>query len=82
MANAANKNKWAQPQNVSTTLTYPNPGQQGAFLTYILINCDQSSTLGSAYVVAGGVQQHFVQIIIQAQVTTYFNYSALFYGFK
>lgn len=82
VANVSNKKKWAQPQNVTTTLSYPSSGGQGAFLTYILINCEQSSNLGRAYVTSGGVQQHYVQIVIESQVTTYFNYASFFYGIK
>lgn len=81
VANANNKKSWPTAQNVTTTLTYPSSGN-GAFLTYILINCEQSSNLGQAYITYGGIGQHFVQIIVEAQVTTYFNYAAFFYGIK
>lgn len=82
VANASNKKSWPQSQNVTTTLSYPSPGTTGAFLTFVLINCEQSSNLGNAYVTYGGVQQHFIQIIIETQVTSYFNYAAFFYGIK
>ncbi|CRK95679.1 CLUMA_CG009137, isoform A [Clunio marinus] len=82
VANGSNKRKWSIPQNVTTTLSYPSSGGNGAFLTYILINCEQSSNLGRAYVTSGGVGQHFIQIIVEAQVTNYFNYAAFFYGIK
>lgn len=54
----------------------------GAYLTFVLVNCEQASNLGTAYVTYGGVHQHFIQIIIEAQVTSYFNYAAFFYGIK
>jgi hypothetical protein len=82
VANASDKKKWPTSQNVTTTLAYPNGGGNGAFLTYILINCEQSSNLGRAYITSGGIGQHFVQIVIEAQVTSYFNYAAFFYGIK
>lgn len=81
VANGSDKKSWHSPQNVSTTLTYPSTGGYGAYLTYVIVHCDQSSNLGRAYVVHGGVYQHFIQIVVEANVTTYFNYSALFYGF-
>lgn len=82
VANANSNKSWPVFQNVSTTLTYPSSGGNGAYLTYVLINCEQSSNLGRAYVTYGGVGQHFIQIIIEAQVTSYFNYAGFFYGVK
>lgn len=82
VANANNKKKWPVSQNVTTTLSYPSTGTNGAFLTYILINCEQSSNIGQAYVTYGGVGQHYIQIVIDTRVTTYFNYAAFFYGIK
>ncbi|KAG5677425.1 hypothetical protein PVAND_007183 [Polypedilum vanderplanki] len=82
VANTSNKNSWPVAQNVTTTLTYPSSGGSGAFLTYILINCEQSSNIGQAYVTYGGIHQHFIQIVIDTRITTYFNYAAFFYGIK
>lgn len=82
VANANNKKTWPVSQNVTTTLTYPPSGGNGAFLTYVLINCEQGSNFGQAYVTYGGIGQHNIQIVIQAQLTTYFNYAAFFYGIK
>lgn len=82
VANANNKRNWPVSQNVTTTLTYPSSGGNGAFLTYILVNCEQSVDMGRAYITYGGVGQHFIQIIIEAQFTTYFNYAAFFYGIR
>lgn len=82
VANANNKKSWPVSQNVTTTLSYPSSGTNGAFLTYVLINCEQASNLGRAYVTYGGVGQHFIQIVIEAKMTTYFNYAAFFYGIK
>jgi hypothetical protein len=82
VANVNNKQSWPVAQNVTTTLTYPSSGSNGAFLTYVVINCDQSSNMGEAWVSYGGVNQHFIQIIIDTRITTYFNYAAFFYGIK
>lgn len=82
VANSNNKKQWPTSQNVTTTLSYPPSGGNGAYITYILVNCEQASNLGRAYITYGGVSQHFVQIIIEAQVTSYFNYAAFFYGIK
>lgn len=82
VANINKNNKWPVAQNVTTTLTYPSTGGNGAFLTYVLINCEQSSNIGQAYVTYGGVHQHFIQIVVEAHVTNYFNYAGFFYGIK
>jgi Transcription activator MBF2 len=82
VANVADKHSWPMSQNVTTTLTYPSAGGSGAFLTYILINCEQSSNVGQAYITYGGIHQHFIQIVIDTRITTYFNYAAFFYGIK
>ena len=69
VANGEDKKKYPQLYNVSTTLTYPSSGTNGAYLTYILINCEQTSDNGVAYVTRGGVKQHFAQIIIETPFT-------------
>ena len=78
----SDQKKWPSSQNVTTTLSYPSNGGNGAYLTYILINCEQSSNIGNAYVTQGGVQQHFVQIVVETSFTIYFNYAAFFYGIQ
>ena len=79
---ASDQKKWPTSQNVTTTLSYPSTGGNGAFLTYILINCEQSSNNGRGFVTSGGVKQHSIQIVIETPFTTYFNYAAMFYGIK
>lgn len=70
---------YATPQNVKLTLTYPTSGQ-GAVVTHVLVDVQQSSTLGRGYVTGGGIGQRYIQIVIEAQSTTYFGYSAYIYG--
>lgn len=70
---------YATPQNVKLTLTYPTSGT-GAVVTHVLVDVQQSSTLGRGYVTGGGIGQRYIQIVIEAQATTYFGYSAYIYG--
>ncbi|XP_063704647.1 uncharacterized protein LOC134834053 [Culicoides brevitarsis] len=70
---------YSVPQNVKLTLTYPTNGY-GAVVTHVLVDVQQSSSFGSGYVVGGGIGQRFIQIVIEAQSTTYFGYSAYVYG--
>lgn len=70
---------YATPQNVKLTLTYPTSGT-GAVVTHVLVDVQQSSNVGKGYVVQGGIGQRFIQIVIEAQSTTYFGYSSYIYG--
>ncbi|XP_058833278.1 uncharacterized protein LOC131691092 [Topomyia yanbarensis] len=71
---------WSTMQDVTLTLTYPTSGV-GAIVSYAQVVVNQSSNLGQGYVVAGGVGQRYIQIVIQAFQTTYFNYVAQVYGY-
>lgn len=42
----------------------------------------QSSNLGSAYVIGGGVGRRFIEVVIEAQNTLYFNHKAAVYGYN
>uniref|UniRef100_A0A336LBT0 CSON006441 protein n=1 Tax=Culicoides sonorensis TaxID=179676 RepID=A0A336LBT0_CULSO len=66
-------------QNVKLTLTYPTSGT-GAVVTHVLVDVQQSSNVGKGYVTGGGIGQRYIQIVIEAQSTTYFGYSAYIYG--
>ncbi|XP_058451478.1 uncharacterized protein LOC131430450 [Malaya genurostris] len=70
---------WATLQDVKLTLTYPTSGV-GAVVSYVQVVVNQSSNLGQGYVVAGGIGQRYIQIVIQAFQTSYFNYNAQVYG--
>lgn len=70
---------YATPQNVKLTLTYPTSGT-GAVVTHVLVDVQQSSSVGRGYVTGGGVGQRYIQLMIEAQTTTYFGYSAYIYG--
>ncbi|XP_053678030.1 uncharacterized protein LOC128728431 [Anopheles nili] len=71
---------WTSPQDIKLNLQYPTTGV-GASVTYVEVIVDQSSELGQGYVVSGGVGQRFIQLVIEAYNTVYFNYSAAIYGF-
>jgi len=62
------------------TLQYPTSGT-GAVLTFIRVTVDQSTNIGQGYVVAGGIGQRAIIIVIEAYSTTYFNYVAEIYGY-
>lgn len=48
---------------------------------YILIFFIQSSNMGQARIVGGGIGQRQISIIIEARSTLYFNYRAAIYGY-
>lgn len=62
-------------------LNYPGAGS-GAHLTFALIKCHQSTAPGKAYIASGGLDSREIQIVVEANSTKYFNYSALIYGIK
>ncbi|XP_055612447.1 uncharacterized protein LOC129758900 [Uranotaenia lowii] len=70
---------WPTLQDVKLTLSYPVSGV-GAVVTYVEIVVQQSSNIGRGYVVAGGIGQRFIQVIIEANATSYFSYSAQIFG--
>ncbi|XP_055533960.1 uncharacterized protein LOC129723645 [Wyeomyia smithii] len=70
---------WPTLRDVTLTLDYPKNGV-GAYVTYLQINVVQSSSLGKAYIVRGGIGQRFVSVIVEAYSTSFFNYTAMIYG--
>lgn len=72
--------QWARPQNVRTNLFYPTNGI-GAVLTYLEVLVNQSTNLGRAYVVSGGIGQRQIGVVIEAQSTLYFSYRASLFGY-
>lgn len=65
--------------DVSLQLTYPETGA-GAIVTFVEIICTQNNDEGTAYVVAGGIGQRFVSIVVEAQQTDSFAYQAQYFG--
>ncbi|XP_058821145.1 uncharacterized protein LOC131683308 [Topomyia yanbarensis] len=74
-----NGQSWTTFQDVALTLAYPQSGV-GAVISYIHVVVNQSSNLGRGYVVAGGIGQRYIQLVIEASRTNYFNYDAQIYG--
>ncbi|XP_058443114.1 uncharacterized protein LOC131425321 [Malaya genurostris] len=70
---------WPSPHDVVLKLTYPRSGV-GAVVTYVQITVVQSTNVGKAVLVAGGIGQRFFQINVEAYSTYLFNYSLQVYG--
>ncbi|XP_030379148.1 uncharacterized protein LOC115627565 [Scaptodrosophila lebanonensis] len=66
-------------KDVSLQLTYPEAGV-GAIVTYVEVICTQDSSDGNAFVVAGGIGQRFISIVLEASQTENFSYQAQYYG--
>nr|QHO60785.1 MBF2 domain containing secreted protein [Sergentomyia schwetzi] len=71
---------WSTPQNVQLVLNYPANGGYGDIVSYVSILVDQSSNLGSGFIINGGIGQRHITILIEAQNTFYFNYIAEIYA--
>jgi len=80
VAFSAKNHSWPRFQDVKTNLSYPTSRGHGKILTHIEIHVNQTSNLGQAYIVRGGIHQRFVTIIVEAYKTLYFNFTATFYG--
>lgn len=80
VATNGDKKWYDEPMNVTYNLFYPLNGGDGAFLTYIMINVNQTSPIGQAYVTSGGINQHNINIVLEANVTTFLNFDAFMYG--
>ncbi|KAM7350004.1 uncharacterized protein ACRADG_008702 [Cochliomyia hominivorax] len=66
-------------KDVSTQVTYPETGT-GSVVTSVDINCLQDNVEGNAYVVAGGIGQRFISIVLEATQTERFSYNIHVYG--
>lgn len=80
MATDAQSQQWSQTRDVNTNLHYPLNGV-GAVITYLEVTCDQSSFLGQAFIVSGGIGQRQIAIVIEARQTLYFSYRAAIFGY-
>ncbi|XP_055531637.1 uncharacterized protein LOC129722312 [Wyeomyia smithii] len=60
------------PFDYHLMLGYPQSGQ-GSVVSFVQVIVNQSSALGQAYVVAGGVGQRYIQVLVEAFDTTFFN---------
>lgn len=79
VAQTADAFNYEDTKDVTVQLTYPQAGT-GSIVTYVLIHCEADSTDGNAYVVAGGIGQRFISIVLESTKTRSFSYNAQFYG--
>lgn len=80
LTTASASQRWNRAQNVKQNLRYPKSGM-GAVVTYVEIVVNQSTNLGRAYVISGGIGQRSVGLVIEAQNTLYFTYRASVFGY-
>ncbi|XP_005179558.1 uncharacterized protein LOC101893068 [Musca domestica] len=66
-------------KDVTTQVTYPETGT-GSLVTAVEIHCLQDDNGGNAYVVAGGIGQRFISIVMEATQTERFTYNIHVYG--
>lgn len=80
VAHASKNQRYRTPQNVNVTLRYPPSGFGNFIITYVKITVNQTSDAGNAYFSSGGINQHFVEILVQSFNTYQMDYSTLVYG--
>lgn len=61
-------------------MSYPEKGGQGAQITFVEILAEQSSDIGNAYVVSGGIGQRFISMVVEAKQTSFFEFDAKVFG--
>lgn len=67
-------------QNLELKIWYPTAGV-GAVVSYVQVLITQDNgTAGRGYVVAGGIGQRYIQIVVEAWNTAYIRYDYSFYG--
>ncbi|XP_023176406.1 uncharacterized protein LOC111603160 [Drosophila hydei] len=66
-------------KDVSLQITYPESGA-GSIVTFVELICTQDNNEGNAYVVAGGIGQRFISIVLEAKQTENFAYQAQYFG--
>jgi len=72
----------ANEQNTRAVQTLPRPIEIKSSIEEIVkLNKFQSSNLGNAYVVSGGIGQRRIAVVVEAKQTLYFHYQAAVYGY-
>ena len=79
VASDSGYNSWATPQNAHLNLYYPTSGV-GAVISYLEITVSQSSTIGRAILLSGGIGQRSINVVVEANNTYWLGYSAVIYG--
>lgn len=72
---------WSTPHNVTQRIAYPPPKFE-AQITYVEIAVNQTSNIGQARIISGGLNQYHIGVEIKSNNTNSFEYKASFYGFK
>lgn len=79
VASGSQNNAWPTAHNVAVQLHYPQQGA-GATVTFVEASVNQTSNLGRAYVISGGINQHSISVVVEAYDTLLFNIVANIYG--
>lgn len=79
VASGSQNNAWPTAHNAAVQLHYPQQGV-GATVTYVEASVNQTSNLGRAYVISGGINQHSISVVVEAYDTLLFNIVASIYG--
>ena len=82
MASGADAFAYPAKKDVTIQLSYPESGNTGNIVTFVELICLQDNSEGNAYVVAGGIGQRFISIVLEAKKTERFSYTANYYGKK
>nr|AYV99547.1 venom polypeptide [Dolopus genitalis] len=80
VAEKADKQSFPAPEDIQIVLRYPTKGE-GATVSHVNIVVDQSSSVGDGYVIEGGISQKFIGILVEANNTMHFTFSASIYGY-
>ncbi|XP_031628578.1 uncharacterized protein LOC116344250 [Contarinia nasturtii] len=71
---------YSSPQNIKLTLNYPRSGT-GLVVTFLKVLVSQSTNKGRGYIISGGIGQRQLTVLIEADQTLYFKFSAEIYGY-
>lgn len=71
---------FSYPTRLQSVFKYPPIGALGAAVTFIEIDVQQGSKAGRAFLSSGGIGQSNVQVVIEAEDTTYLSYDGKVYG--
>ncbi|XP_055390160.1 uncharacterized protein LOC129619100 [Condylostylus longicornis] len=79
VATDSDRGEWGSEKDIQVLIEYPARGR-GDIVTYVAVIVEQSSNVGDAYVVSGGIGQRNIGFIIEAKGSSYINYDAFIYG--
>lgn len=65
-------------RDFSLEITFPS--QNEFYITQVMIFAQQSSTIGRAYIIDGGIGYTHMRLIIEARRTKFFNYNLQLFG--